>query len=163
MRISNLKTWGLLGVILGVLFSVTSVYAQSGRNVSEYNLVNGVGLKGYDPVSFFPEGGGAPLVGSDALEYEHLGVVYKFANADHRELFISNPDKYEPTYGGYCAYAMASGSKVDIQPQFFTINGNRLHFFVSSRAKRNFDRDVEDFERRADANWMTISGESPRF
>jgi hypothetical protein len=57
---------------------------------------------------------------------------------------------------------MASGSQVDIQPEIFSINGNRAHFFVSNRAKRSFDRDVLDHETRADSNWKRISGESPR-
>lgn len=148
---------------MGVLLSVNSAYAQAGRNISEYNLTRGVGLKGLDPVSFFPEGGAKPLAGLETIKYEHLGVTYKFASEDNREIFISNPNKYEPTYGGFCAYAMANGEKVDIDPKFYTINGNRIHFFVSSRAKRNFDRDVEDFEVRADGHWMRISGESPRF
>ncbi len=163
MKISSIKTWGLIGLIMGFLLSASNVYAQAGRNVSEYNLTRGVGLKGFDPVSFFPEGGAAPTAGNQSISYEHLGVTYLFTTVENRELFISNPDKYEPTYGGFCAYAMASGSKVDIRTEFYTINGNRLHFFVSARAKRNFDRDVASFEERADGHWMQISGESPRF
>lgn len=163
MNISNLKTWGLVGLILGLLLSVSSAYAQAGRNVAEYNLTRGVGLKGFDPVSFFPEGGSTAMAGNSAIKYEHLGVTYQFASEANRETFISNPNKYEPTYGGFCAYAMASGSKVDIRTEFYTINGNRLHFFVSARAKRNFDRDIESFEERADGHWMRISGETPRF
>jgi hypothetical protein len=57
---------------------------------------------------------------------------------------------------------MASGTQVDIEPQYFTIHGNRAHYFVSARAKRNFDRDITGFEARADNNWKQISGEEPR-
>jgi hypothetical protein len=57
---------------------------------------------------------------------------------------------------------MASGSQVDIQPGIYTIHGNRLHFFVSRRAKANFDADVMGHEVRADGFWKQISGEEPR-
>lgn len=137
-------------------------FADTVRNVGEYNLQAGLGLKGYDPVAVFPEGGGQPSLGLAEISLEYLGVTYNFANPSNRDLFMQSPDKYEPTYGGWCAYAMSSGSKVDIQPQVFTIHGNRAHYFVSQRAKQNFDRDVAGHETRADGFWMQISGESPR-
>lgn len=137
-------------------------WAEGTRNVAEYNLNNAVGLKGYDPVAVFPEGGSAPLEGLAEFQLEHQGVIYYFASDANRNQFTQNPAKYEPTYGGWCAYAMASGTKIDIQPQMFTIHGNRAHYFVNSRAKRNFDGDVSGHETRADGFWKQISGEDPR-
>ena len=142
--------------------AVRSVQAQATRNVAEYNLQASVGLKGYDPVSYFPEGGGLPQAGIQNLKLDYMGVSYFFATTQNLDLFVQNPDRYEPTYGGWCAYAMASGSKVDIQPMIYSINENRLHFFVSKRAKQNFDADVAGHETRADGFWKQISGEEPR-
>lgn len=149
-------------LLLGFLLAFQYVSADVVRNVPEYNLQSGLGLNGFDPVAIFPEGGSAPKEGLPGLTLEFEGVVYRFASVDHRDMFAANPAKYEPTYGGWCAYAMASGSKVDIQPQLFTIQGNRAHYFVSSRAKQNFDRDLSAYEVNADRNWKTISGEDPR-
>lgn len=163
MRIQSMKSLALGFVLsIGTLGAATA-QAQMGRNVTEYNLENGIGLKGHDPVAVFPEGGGKPAVGQPAIRAEYLGVVYHFADQKNRQTFEANPQRYEPTYGGWCAFAMASGSKVDIQPHLFTINGNRAHYFVAARAKQNFDRDVAGHEGRADANWKRISGEDPRF
>lgn len=156
----NIITFAL-SLISAFMFSKNS-QAQVGRNVAEYNLQSGLGLKGYDPVSYFPEGGGYPLAGQITFRLEYMGVTYQFASAANLDLFVENPEKYEPTYGGWCAYAMASGSKVDIQPAIYTISDNRLHFFVSKRAKQNFDTDIAGFENRADAFWKQISGEEPR-
>lgn len=144
------------------IFASGAVFAQANRNVSKYNLEAGTGLKGFDPVAVFPEGGGKALKGKTEYGLTHEGVMYNFATAENMKMFAASPAKYEPTYGGWCAYAMASGSLVDIQPEIFTINGNRAHYFVSNRAKRSFDRDVLDYETRADSNWKKISGESPR-
>lgn len=157
------KKWMMTGV-LTLVFGLVSVpsSAEVIRNAAEYNLQNGVGLKGFDPVAVFPEGGGQAKAGQPQFRLDYMGVTYLFMSAANLDLFVQNPDRYEPTYGGWCAYAMASGSQVDIQPHLFTINGNRAHYFVSSRAKANFDRDVMGHETRADGFWKQISGESPR-
>lgn len=158
-KLSSILASALVSVSL---LAASSAQAQTTRNVTEYNLQNSVGLKGYDPVSYFPEGGNQPKEGMQNLKLDYMGVIYLFASAQNLDLFVQNPDKYEPTYGGWCAYAMASGSKVDIQPRIYTINGNRLHFFVSRRAKQNFDANVVNYESRADNFWKQISGEEPR-
>lgn len=150
------------GALVAALFAAAAADAQSFRNASQYNLEAGIGLKGFDPVSYFPEGGGQPLQGDPGLAASYRGVSYAFASPAHRELFFQSPERFEPTYGGWCAFAMASGMKVDIDPQLFTLAGNRLHFFVSPRAKALFDADVARYEGRADAHWRRLSGEEPR-
>jgi YHS domain-containing protein len=152
-------------IIAAAILMISAIgYTQTAqvRNISEYNLEQGVGLKGYDPVSYFTEGGAVPAVGQKQITLDYMGVQYFFATAENLNLFVKNPNKYEPTYGGFCAYAMASGAKVDINPMLFTIHGNRAHFFVSKRAKQNFDADIDGFEKRADDFFFQISGELPR-
>lgn len=154
--------WKKLLTVVVTLFQVL-VFAQKDRNVSHYNLdENKIGLHGFDPVSYFPEGGGVGLKGSAEFELEIGGAIYHFVNLENLEIFKEDHEKYEPTYGGFCAYAMSFGNKVDIDPSLFTINGNRIHFFVSKRAKKNFDEAITDFETKADGFWMKISGEAPR-
>ncbi len=151
----------LFALMTLLLFSI-GASAQINRNVSKYNLQGDLGLKGYDPVAVFPEGGGKAMKGNGSFSVIHEGVSYHFFSQKNLSLFKTHPEKYEPTYGGWCAYAMASGSTVEIDPTLFTIHGNRAHFFISSRAKRNFDSDVAGFEKRADDHWERISGEKPR-
>lgn len=152
-------------IVLFSFLAVSAVSAQEDRAVAHYNLSEeGVGLKGYDPVSYFAEGGSTPQKGSESIALDYKGVTYYFASEDNRDTFLVMPERYEPTYGGYCAWAMSSrrGSKVDIDPLLFTISGNRAHFFIAPGAKTNFDRDVARFEKRADRNWERITGEKPR-
>lgn len=156
-----MKLWKK-GLVLVSLLITTAWATDATRNASAYNLNDGVGLKSFDPVSFFPEGGDRGVRGDSQLAQSHLGVTYLFENEENRELFFTDTQKFEPTYGGWCAWAMTYGGYVDVNPSFFTINGNRIHFFVNSRAKRNFDRDIEGNEARADNNWKNLSGEDPR-
>jgi len=166
-----MKKWMMLGLItLATVFSQNSM-AQDGRNVSEYNLnAQGVGFidgssrnaKGFDPVSVFPQGGEEVLEGKSEFAVMHEGVEYLFANATNMKAFQANPEKFEPTYGGWCARAMVVGQKVHINTELFTVVGNRSFFFVNNRAKRYFDRNLQENIKKADDNWKQISGESPR-
>ncbi|MAZ48617.1 MAG: hypothetical protein CME65_08635 [Halobacteriovoraceae bacterium] len=152
------------------LFTILfSFQAFAARNIAEYNL--GAGQTGlvhhvtgdaYDPVSIFPEGGSSIAKGKSEISLTHEGVTYHFASENNRELFKADPKKYEPTYGGWCARAMIVGQRIGIDPKYYTISGRRAHYFVNSRAKRFFDRDVTRYEGEADQAWEQQSGEEPR-
>ena len=150
-----------------IMFGAQSLWAtptpvQPDRNEAVYNLENGLGLKGYDPVSHFAEHGGQALPGNSAISAVYGNVTYYFSSEANREIFLENPTKYEPTYGGWCAWAMANQAYADIDPTLFTQNGNRMHFFISRGAKARFDRDLERRESDADDYFKMESGEDPR-
>ena len=165
-------------LIVGLLLSVFAITASAGegRNVELHNLdadgkgfVNGfvdeertIVRPGFDPVSVFPESGGIALAGKAEFSLDYEGVEYLFANEENMKTFLTNPDKYEPTYGGYCARAMVVGQKVHINTSLSTVVGNRSFFFVNSRAKKFFDRDITGNAKKADQEWKRISGEEPR-
>lgn len=159
----TIKTLWLISFFVFALGNI-SVIAQEGRNVGAYNqaAIKQAGLYGYDPVSYFAEGGSNPVKGIASITHTHGGITYRFSSVENREIFKVMPERYEPTYGHYCAWAMAQGGKVDIDPTIFTIDGNRLHFFIARRAKRNFDRNIPLFSGMADNNWRNFSGEEPR-
>jgi YHS domain-containing protein len=151
--------------LLAMVFSIhamADVPVHQDRNEAEYNNQFAVVLNGYDPVSYFPEGGGSPVQGLTSITFTYGTRMYYFASEENKAEFKKNPLKYEPSYGSWCAYAMSQGSKVDIQPTIYTISGNRLHFFISKSAKKTFDKDVAGHEKDADQNWFGFSAEQPR-
>jgi hypothetical protein len=160
----NRKLVTALFLMAAAFLGTSFTQAQETRDVSKYNLfVPGENLNGYDPVGYFPEGGGKPQMGLKDLSMTYMGVTYNFSTAQNLETFLQNPNKYEPTYGQWCARAMAVGQYIKINPLIYTVHGNRLHFFVSKRAKDFFDADLEALEASADNFWKQISGEEPRF
>lgn len=138
------------------------------RNPAQHNVPRGnsPAIQGYDPVAYFPEGGGKPAKGADRFEHTHAGVTYRFANQANLERFKANPDAYEPAHGGWCAYAMAAkGEKVEIDPRSFVIQDGRLLLFYKSLfsdTRADWIKGPADQLARADANWKKLSGESPR-
>src|SRR4051812_31539043 len=87
---------------------------QPALRKKQFNLDNvGVGISGYDPVAYFMVS--KPVKGNKENAAIYEGVTYYFATADNREAFKRNPAKYEPAYGGWCAYAMGTkGEKVEV-------------------------------------------------
>jgi hypothetical protein len=157
----TMNSWKKLLVCSSLLISLAGA-SDDTRNVEAYNLNNGIGLKSFDPVSFFPEGGNRGTPGLGALSKNYLGAVYFFSSVANKELFLDYAQKYEPTYGGWCAWAMVNGRKVDIDTDYSLINGDRIHFFVNARAKANFEQDISGNEVKADNHWREMSGEEPR-
>lgn len=133
---------------------------KKARDVSQHNLgKDGLALGGFDPVAYFPEGGGRALKGLPEHEVIHGGVRYRFASEQNRAIFAKKPAKYEPQYGGWCAYAMASGEKVEIDPKAFVVAGDELFVFekglvVDSRKK--WLKDAAKLEPRANAAWAKL-------
>ena len=63
---------------------------------------------GYDLVSYHQS---EPVRGSGHHLSEHEGNTYAFSSSSNKEAFASNPDKYLPQFGGYCAYGASLGKK----------------------------------------------------
>ena len=47
------------------------------------------------------------------IKMRFKGVIYHFASDANKEAFLESPSKYEPAYGGWCAWAMREKSKTD--------------------------------------------------
>ena len=83
-------------------------------NSSNSNLV----VQGYDVVSYFS---GTPTKGREYIKSVVLGVVYYFSSEQNKTFFDKNPKRYIPKYGGWCAYAMAKGEQVEVNPEAYLI------------------------------------------
>jgi len=132
--------------------------ADSWRPTREFNLSGAsLALEGYDPVAYFPEGGGEPTEGTARHALRHGGVLYHFANAANRERFRADPAKYEPQHGGWCSYAMgAGGDRVDVDPEAFRLTDGQLHLFYNGwlgDTRDDWDDDTAALKAKADSHW----------
>lgn len=127
----------------------------------EYNLpANKVAIQGYDPVTYFTLNKAVP--GNPSFKAQNEGVTYYFSSAGTLATFQASPSQYVPTYGGWCATAMAKGEKVEIDPKNFKVTNGRLFLFFNAwygDAKKTWLKDEAGQETKADANWKKISGE----
>ncbi len=112
---------------------------------------NGVGLQGYDPVAYFTQN--RPVPGSPQFQSSYNGVKYYFVSAQDKNMFDANPSKYEPQFGGYCAYAASQGHTAPIQVGAFQIVDGRLLLQYSESVRDKFNKDSQGNLKKADANW----------
>lgn len=135
--------------------------AKKRAAIDQYNLGSDkLALQGYDPVSYFTKN--AAVKGAPALRADYQGVTYQFESPENKKAFQDAPDKYLPTYGGWCATAMAKGEKVEIDPTNFKVSNGRLFVFFKAfyaNALKDWNKDEGALMAKADANWKKISRE----
>lgn len=112
------------------------------------------GLSGYDPVAYFTDG--KPVRGSGYHVAVQDGITYAFANADHKKLFIANPNKYLPAYGGYCAYGVAVGKKFVADPEVWKVVDGTLYLNLDKGIQEKWQKDIPGHIKKANTNWSDI-------
>lgn len=144
---------------LALLLAANTTQAQNANaRTTQFNLDKGVAIQGYDPVAYFQDNKAEKGMNSLAVFYQ--GVTYYFATDAHKAAFKANPAKYEPQYGGWCAYAMgAKGEKVEINPETFKIVNDKLYLFYNrgfNNTLKTWNKDEAHLLPTADANWMKL-------
>lgn len=145
-------------ILLLVFISVVSFAQNDSKRVAQYNLENKIAIQGYDPVAYFNHSKGVKGKKQIAALYE--GVIYNFSSSENKSAFLKNPSKYEPQFGGWCAYAMGStGGKVEINPETFKIIDGKLYLFYNAyfnNTLKDWNKDEGSLKLKADNNWKKI-------
>lgn len=147
----------LVLLVLILVFGVSSAQNDAKR-ASQYNLENKTAIQGYDPVGYFSHG--KAVKGKKGISASYQGVIYNFSSGENKNAFLKNPSKYEPQYGGWCAYAMGSaGEKVEINPETFKITDGKLFLFYNAffnNTLKSWNKDEVNLKTQADDNWKKI-------
>ena len=151
------KTISSLAAIAALSMCAASpAFAEDEYNVTTgYTLAGaGLGVHGADPVVLSSLNAVAP--GDAANVVGHDGVAYYFASEASAERFKADPDRYLPQYGGYCAYAVALGKKLDGDPHYADIVDGKLYLFVNATIYQRYLADKENTLRTAEQKWPGI-------
>lgn len=146
--------------VSALIFSLSSFVQAQDANLrkTQFNLEKGIAIQGYDPVAYFTQN--KAVEGDKANAIFYAGVTYYFSSAANKELFKKDPAKYEPQYGGWCAYAMgAKGEKVEIDPETFKIVNGKLYLFYNkafNNTLKTWNKDEANLKAAADKNWVKI-------
>ena len=106
-----------------------------------------VALKGYDPISYFTDG--KPEKGSSEFTFAFDDTTYWFKNAEHREKFAGDPERYAPQFDGYCAVQLSRGRKVEADPDAWTITNGKLYVFSGQRGVPIFNEHPVEIAQKA--------------
>ena len=93
----NRYKWRLAALLVAVFVfaGVNSVAALEKINQNFF----GVAIKGYDTVAYHTEG--RAVKGSKKFSHEWNDAKWYFSSAENRDLFVAEPERFAPQYGGY--------------------------------------------------------------
>lgn len=111
----------------------------------------GLAIQGHDPLAYLEEN--RAVRGSAEHEAIYDGARYRFTSEARRAKFESNPAKYVPAFGGFCAYAASIDKISPIDPEIFQVVNGRILLQHTRKAYDLFNVDTQASLARADANW----------
>jgi hypothetical protein len=139
---------GVLVVVAALGFFVFSAKSE----VTPINMdADKVAIHGYDTVAYFTEG--KPTKGKNDFEHAWQGARWIFASATHRDMFATNPDRYAPSYGGYCSMGLAIGEYSDADPEAWAIVNGKLYLNKNRRIQTAWKKAPDAYIFAAELNW----------
>ncbi|MCP4389734.1 MAG: YHS domain-containing protein [Gammaproteobacteria bacterium] len=111
-------------------------------------------IRDYGPVAYFVMG--EPTPGKNKYSIKWQGAIYKFSSTDNLALFKSDPQRYAPQYGGYCAYAAVKGAIANTDPEAWTIVNGKLFLNFSPAIKKRWSKDIPGHIKAANKNWPGV-------
>jgi YHS domain-containing protein len=134
-----------------------SVLPLAAAQASEIFTTGGLAIRGYDPVAYHTEN--KPVKGAADFESVWKGAVWRFASAENKAKFDTDPEQYAPAYGGYCAYAVAYGSTAKTEPDAFSIVDGKLYLNFDKRIQSKWEADIPGFLKKSEQNWPGIEAD----
>ena len=92
MKILRLCAAALLAALLSACGSM---------NVTSDGADSRLTLQGNDPVAYFAAG--KAVKGDPGIKADHARGTYRFSSTGNRGIFVTDPAKYVPQYGGFCS------------------------------------------------------------
>lgn len=146
------RSFVLTAVVAASAIGLTSEMAHAAE--PEAFATNGIAINGYDPVAYFTES--KPVEGDPSITSDWMGAKIQFASAEHKAMFDTDPEKYAPKYGGYCAYAVSKGYTATTDPAAWSIYEDRLYLNFSKSVRALWSVRKGSRVRSADANWPGV-------
>jgi len=137
-----------------ILFALVVSTQALAVNPTYTSLFSSEAIKGYDTVAYFTES--KPVKGKSEFSTEYNKATWLFSSQENLDLFLADPEKYAPQYGGYCAYAVSQGSTASIKPELFTIYKGKLYLNYNDSINDRWSANKDAFIVDADENWLEI-------
>lgn len=138
----------ITSMLLGLLLSMS--FAVSANHDVNTNFEGDV-IKGYDAVAYFTMG--KAVKGFKEISTNWLGGDWYFVNQNHRDLFLADPTKYIPQYGGYCSASYAFGQQHgSADPENWQIVDGKLYLFYRKSTAESWDF-TGSMSQKADKKW----------
>ena len=148
-----MKKWftGFL-ILLSGIFSAFSAVAEEPIYTGFFS---NKALDGYDTVAYFTHN--RAMKGEQKFKLEYMGADWYFVSQANLDKFKTNPNKYAPQYGGYCAWAVAE--KKDFapgDPNNWSIIDGKLYLNYNRDIKNKWLENSDNFIQLGDQHWPML-------
>jgi YHS domain-containing protein len=140
--------------VLKSLFLLLIVSETLLAQKAEVFIADGKAINGYDAIAYFTDA--SAVSGSSKFVYTWNGTKWYFSSDKNLRAFKSNPQKYAPQYGGYCAYGMSEGYKAPTDPHAWTIVNDKLYLNYNKDVKKMWLGNQTQRITKADKNWPKL-------
>lgn len=115
----------------------------------------GYAARGFDVVAYARQG--EAVRGDAKHQLIWSGARWRFETEQARDAFAADPGAYAPQFGGYCAYALATGSLTPGDGQFWDLVGGKLYLHCSPAAQDAWRADLAGHIAAAERRWPRLS------
>jgi YHS domain-containing protein len=152
----TIQTLIAAATVIGAAAAASVAFAADEYNASTGTTLSGavVALRGNDAVALATGLEATP--GQARFTVEHDGVAYYFSSEETMQRFAEDPVRYMPQYGGFCAFGVAMGKKLDAAPRFADIVDEKLYVFLNAVAFEKYNEDKVGTLDKAGRNWPAM-------
>jgi YHS domain-containing protein len=136
--------------LLVLLWFANTVWAQE----AEIFSTKAGAIRGYDPVAYFKSS--KAVKGDKKFAVYYKGANWYFASEENKNEFKAKPSKFEPQYGGYCAYAVSQGYTADTDPDAFAVVDGKLYLNYDEDIAGKWQKKRDEYIKAANANWPKV-------
>lgn len=153
---NSIKTLIAAAAFVGAFSAVSTAFAVDEYNVSTGTTLSGAGvaLRGDDAVALAT--GLQVTPGHAKYAVERDGVAYYFVSEETMKRFAADPERYMPQYGGFCAFGVAIGKKLDAATRFADVVDGKLYVFLNAVAFGKYLEDKSGTLAKAEKNWPAM-------
>jgi YHS domain-containing protein len=137
-------------VLVTALLVATPLRAQNSSPRAEKRVV----IRGYDPVAYFTEG--RPVKGTPEFTADFDDMTFWFVSAKHRDMFLSDPDRYAPQFTGLCTISVSMGLIAEPDPEAWTIADGKLYLFSAKAGVAYFQQQPASVVAKAAQVWPSL-------
>ena len=143
-----------VAVATTLMFSSLSFAADIDVNANPNDLA----IHGYDAVSYFTDS--KAIKGSNKYTASYKSAIYQFSSEKNRDQFQTNPNRFAPQFGGFCAMGVALNKKLDADPTAWKIVEGKLYLNLNKAVQKKWLSDVPTHLATANRVWSGIQGVS---
>ncbi len=140
-----------LSLVIEYLLIITILLFVQQAVSADIFKVNGVAIAGYDTVAYFKQG--KAVLGDPKITHEWDGATWQFSSENNRAAFVSEPERFAPQYGGFCALSATTEELAPGNPLVWNIVDDKLYLNASSAVEQIWLNRSHELIEEANTNW----------